>query len=112
VPNSLCARVLKVRYFKNSVSMNAGCPGRGSFTCRSILHGRGLLKLGLIWRIGTREKVDVWNSNWIPRAGVQCPLGRKPDTPADAVKKVSDQSVLRQIDISSSNATPHVSDRG
>jgi hypothetical protein len=40
VSDSLCARVLKARYFKNSDLMHAGCPGQGSFSWRSILHGR------------------------------------------------------------------------
>jgi hypothetical protein len=32
VPSSLCARVLKARYFKNSDILHAGCLGRGSFS--------------------------------------------------------------------------------
>jgi hypothetical protein len=89
VPESLCARVLKARYFKNSDLLHAGCPGCGSFSWRSILHGRDLLKLGLIWRIGDGTSIDVCKSNWIPRAGAQRPLGRKPEAPA-SVLKVSD----------------------
>ena len=89
VPNSLCARVLKARYFKNSNILKAGCPGHGSFTWRSILYGRDLLKSGLIWRVGDGSSIDVWRSNWIPRAGAQCPLGRKPGALASSLK-VSD----------------------
>jgi hypothetical protein len=90
VPTSLCAQVLKARYFKHSDLLHAGCPGRGSFTWRSILHGRDLLKRGLIWRIGDGSQVDVWQSNWIPRAGSQRPLGRRPDSSANMVRKVTD----------------------
>jgi ribonuclease HI len=90
VPSSLCARVLKARYFKHSDLLHAGCPGQGSFTWRSILHGRDLLKRGLIWRIGDGSKVDVWQSNWIPRAGSPRPLGRRPNSPGNMVRKVSD----------------------
>ena len=82
VPNSLWARVLKARYFKNSEFLRAGCPGGVSFSWRSILHGRDLLKSGLIWRIVSGESIDVWKDNWIPRAGAQRPLGRKPDAVA------------------------------
>jgi hypothetical protein len=89
-PTSLCARVLKARYFKNSDIMHAGCPGGSSFSWRSILHGRDLLKDGLIWRIGNGESTDFWTSNWIPREGAQRPLGRKPDAPRAVIKKVSE----------------------
>jgi hypothetical protein len=67
--SSLCARVLKARYFKNLDIMHVGCSGRGFFTWQSIFHGRDLLKLGLIWRVGNGANIDVWNSNWIPRGG-------------------------------------------
>jgi hypothetical protein len=89
-PTSLCARVLKARYFKNSDIMHAGCPGGGSFSWQSILHGRDLLKASLIWRIGNRASADIWTSNWILREGAQWPLGRKPDAPREVIKKVSE----------------------
>jgi hypothetical protein len=88
--DSLCAKVLKARYFKNSDLLHASCPGQGSFTWRSILHGRDLLETGLVWRIGDGTKVDVWKSSWIPRGGSQRPLGRKPDAASAPVRTVSD----------------------
>nr|XP_051220950.1 uncharacterized protein LOC127339093 [Lolium perenne] len=90
VPSSLCARVLKARYFKNSDLLHAGCPGRGSFSWRSILHGRDLLKLGLVWRVGDGTNIDVWKSSWIPRSGAQWPLGRKADAPTPSIHKVAE----------------------
>lgn len=77
VPDSLCARVLKARYYKNSDLMAATCPKRGSFTWRSICHGKELLRHGVIWRIGNGEKVNIWSDNWIPRAGSMKPVGCK-----------------------------------
>jgi hypothetical protein len=47
------------------------------------LHGIGLLKDGLIWRVGDETKVADWDSNWIPRVGAQRPLGHKPDLQPD-----------------------------
>lgn len=38
-PDSLCARVLRTRYFKDSDFLRAGCPKRVSFTWRSIIFG-------------------------------------------------------------------------
>jgi hypothetical protein len=42
------------------------------------LHGRDLLKEGLVWHVGDGKKIDVWADNWIPRAGSIKPLGHKP----------------------------------
>lgn len=75
VPNSLCARVLKARYFNNTDFLSASCPRRASFSWRSICHGRALLRDGLIWRIGDGSLVNVWKDNWIPRSGSMKPAG-------------------------------------
>jgi hypothetical protein len=42
------------------------------------VHGRELLKEGLVWRVGCGKDIDVWEDNWIPRSGYK-PLGHKPD---------------------------------
>lgn len=47
-PDSLCAHVLRARYFRNCDFMDASCPKRASFTWRGILFGRELLRAGLI----------------------------------------------------------------
>jgi hypothetical protein len=102
-PNSLCARVLKARYYKNGDFMEAKCPKRASFTWRGILHGRELLRKGLIWRIGDGTKVSAWNDQWIPRAGSLRPLGREPGDELDKVSELLlsngqewDENKLRQ----------------
>lgn len=57
-PESLCARVLGARYYKEMDIMVATCLNGFSYTWRSIMHGRDLLKLGLIWRIGDGASID------------------------------------------------------
>lgn len=74
-PNSLCARVLKARYFANSDFLQASCPKSASYTWQSILFGRDLLQAGLIWRIGNGKNINVWTDNWIPRQGLLKPMG-------------------------------------
>jgi hypothetical protein len=74
-PNSLCSHVLKARYFKDGNFLEAPCPKRASYTWKSILHGRELLKEGPVWRIGDGEQVNVWTDKWIPRSSAQHPLG-------------------------------------
>lgn len=76
VPDSLCARVLGARYFKDSSIMNATCPSNGSFTFHSILHGGDLLREGVVWRIGNGSKVLSHHDNWIPGKGCLRPLGQ------------------------------------
>lgn len=75
-PNSVCARVLKARYYKEHSIMSATCPTGGSYTFRSIIHGRNLLRHGMIWRIGNRTNVNIFHDQWIPRKGSMTPLGR------------------------------------
>lgn len=76
VPQSLCARVLQARYFKDGSIMNATCPSGGSFTFRSILFGRDLLREGVVWRIGDGSRVIIHHDNWIPCKGSLRPLGQ------------------------------------
>jgi hypothetical protein len=51
-PDSLCARVLKGKYFHNGDFMTARNKWNSSHTWRTILYGREALNLGLIKRIG------------------------------------------------------------
>ncbi|KAH1122939.1 hypothetical protein J1N35_006099 [Gossypium stocksii] len=40
-----------------------------SFTWRSICGARDMFNEGLLWRIGSGEKVNIWNDPWIPSPG-------------------------------------------
>ncbi|KAK9209014.1 hypothetical protein WN944_001375 [Citrus x changshan-huyou] len=66
-PESLMARVLKARYFKHDDFLNAKIGSNPSFIWRSIMWGRQIILKGSRWRIGSREKVQVYISNWLPR---------------------------------------------
>jgi hypothetical protein len=43
------------------------------------VHGRDLLKEGIIWRIGDGVGIKAMQDNWIPRSGLKRPWGIKPD---------------------------------
>lgn len=75
VRESLCARVLKARYFEEMDIMSAPCPQGCSYTWRSLMHGRELLAHGLIWRVGDGTKINLQHDHWIPRTGSMVPLG-------------------------------------
>jgi hypothetical protein len=66
VPDSLCARVLKGRYFPDEDFWNASCPRSASYTWCSILHGRKLVKRGILWGIGDGSTVRIKYDRWVP----------------------------------------------
>jgi hypothetical protein len=59
--DSLCARVLKGRYFPNSSFLQASVPHRASAAWKAIVAGRDALQLGLLKRIGDGSTVSVMN---------------------------------------------------
>ena len=65
-PDSLCAQVLKGRYFPHGDFWNATAPRSASVTWRSILYGRELLKQGICWRIGDGKGTRILSDYWIP----------------------------------------------
>ncbi|XP_060959162.1 uncharacterized protein LOC133030439 [Cannabis sativa] len=64
--DSLLYSILKARYFKHSDFLNAPVDHNSSFTWRSLLWGRQLLKKGLVWKIGDGINVPLSAPNWIP----------------------------------------------
>jgi hypothetical protein len=58
-PTSLCAMVLKGRYFPHCEFWEAPQPRSTSFTWRSIFHGMKLVKRGVRWSVGNGNKIDV-----------------------------------------------------
>lgn len=66
-PTSLCATLLKARYYPNGDLIDTVFSSNASPTWRAIEHGLELLKKGLIWRIDSGSKVQIWRDNWIPR---------------------------------------------
>ncbi|KAK4398115.1 putative ribonuclease H protein [Sesamum angolense] len=66
-PDCLVSKVLKAKYFPHNHIFEAHVGNRPSFTWRSIIAARELLKSGCRWRIGTGHSVDVWKDPWIPR---------------------------------------------
>ncbi|KAH9728345.1 putative reverse transcriptase/RNA-dependent DNA polymerase [Citrus sinensis] len=86
-PESLVAKVIKARYYKNTDFLNAKVGSSPSFIWRSILWGRQVLQKGTRWRIGNGEKIQIQASNWIPRPTTFKPIV-EPSLPTGA--KVSE----------------------
>jgi len=64
-PDSLCARVIKGKYYPNGEFLTATRKRKCSETWKAILFGREALKLGMIKRIGPGDTVNIWTDNWI-----------------------------------------------
>lgn len=51
----------------NCELMDVVVRSEASPTWRAIEHGLKLLKEGLIWRVGSGSKIQIWRDKWIPR---------------------------------------------
>ena len=78
LPNSLIACVLKSRYFENREFLEAEIGARPSDGCRSLLHGRTLLKRGLRKEIGNGRSLRVWIDPWCDFGGQWNPWMKNP----------------------------------
>lgn len=86
-PDSLCARVLKAKYYPNGDLLDTAFSSVSSDSWKGIVHGLELLKKGVIWRIGTGRKVHIWRDDWLPREHGLKVMGKKTGT---RLKWVSD----------------------
>lgn len=66
-PNSLCARVLKSKYYPKGDLLNTVFSSDASPVWRGIEQGLELLKKGLIWRVGNGKSIQIQHDQWIPR---------------------------------------------
>jgi hypothetical protein len=76
-PDSLCARVLKAKYFQNSSILDAKPVTGLSYSWRSILKGVGLMKEGVIWRVGDGSCINMWTDHWLNREDAMRPITPK-----------------------------------
>jgi hypothetical protein len=65
-PDSLCAQLLKAKYYPQGELIDTIFPLEVSPTWRAIQHGLELLKKGLMWRVRSGEKIQIWRDHWIP----------------------------------------------
>ncbi|CAL1389097.1 unnamed protein product [Linum trigynum] len=65
-PDTLIARIMKAKYYKNSTVLDAKVGYNPSFIWRSLMSSQGLLLDGTRWRIGDGQNVRVWGDKWLP----------------------------------------------
>lgn len=64
---SLCARVLKSKYYPKGDLLDMVFATEASQVWRGIEHGLELLKKGIIWRVGNGKSNLIQRDQWIPR---------------------------------------------
>jgi hypothetical protein len=74
-PNSLCARVLRAKYYPRGNLLDTVAAGEASQTWRAIEYGLELLKKGVVWRVGDGASIKIWRDNWLPRPYSMKPIG-------------------------------------
>ena len=85
--DSLCARVLKAKYYLDCGISNATPKKRASFTWKSFMLGLQTLKRGHIWMIGDGIRINVWDDEWIPNSPTRKVIR---DRGGNLLSKVSD----------------------
>jgi hypothetical protein len=73
--DSLCARVLKAKYYSWGNLLDTVVAYDASQTWRAIEHGLELLKKGIINHIGNGQATRIWRDNWLPRPMSLRPTG-------------------------------------
>ncbi|XP_026410329.1 uncharacterized protein LOC113305522 [Papaver somniferum] len=63
--NSLCARILKDKYFHNKEPLCDEITTQGSWIWKSIYKGLQIDKKYYVWSIGDGAKIKIWKHNWI-----------------------------------------------
>lgn len=76
-PDSLCARVLKAKYYPNGSLVDTSFSGCASPCWKAIEFGLALLKEGIIWRVGNGKSIRIWRDPWLPRDFSRRPITRK-----------------------------------
>jgi hypothetical protein len=68
---------MKGKYFPNCSVLEATMGKKPSFAWRSIQSLSGLIRKGLVWRVGNGAKIRIWEDKWLPTPTaykVQSPL--------------------------------------
>lgn len=89
-PDSLCARVLKGKYYHECDFMSACNKRHSSHTWRAILYGREVLQKGLIKRVGDGTTIRVWEDPWLPANYGRKPITKLPTASATMVEELID----------------------
>ncbi|GJM93859.1 hypothetical protein PR202_ga10451 [Eleusine coracana subsp. coracana] len=72
-PKALYTWVIKGKYYPHGNFMSAKQKRNNCETWKAMMHGRDVLKRGMIRRVGPGNSIDIWEDNWIQGIGVLKP---------------------------------------
>jgi hypothetical protein len=65
-PDSLCAQILRAKYYPDGNLLKDGPKQGSSFTWQSIIAGLNTFRRGHILRVGSGNLINIWEYHWIP----------------------------------------------
>lgn len=83
-PDSLCHKVSKARFFLDCSVHEANDTRAGSYTWKSILSARNVVKRGVVWRNGDGALGSIKEDKWILDQCYRTVASPLPDIPLDA----------------------------
>ena len=103
-PDSLCASVLRAKYFPSGDLLNCQLKKGSSYTWQSIWAGIQTFKRGHIWRVGDGTQINIWDDPWIPSSPTRKIMTRRGNTVYTKVSELFDpitdswdEELLRRI---------------
>jgi hypothetical protein len=63
--------LLKAKYYPSGELIDTAFIKNTSPSWQGVMHGLDLLKRGVIWRINSGSKVQIWRDNWLPRGNLK-----------------------------------------
>jgi hypothetical protein len=73
-PESLCAQVLRAKYYPDGNLLSVVEKPGISYSWRSIVLGFQAIKAGMIWRVGDGSNINIWHDPWLPKGITQRPI--------------------------------------
>jgi hypothetical protein len=71
---SLCARVMKAKYYLDCSMFEVQSKDGISYAWRSILKGVEVLRQGVTKRVGDGLTINIWSDPWLPRSWDRHPI--------------------------------------
>ncbi|XP_020158424.1 uncharacterized mitochondrial protein AtMg00310-like [Aegilops tauschii subsp. strangulata] len=98
-PASLCAQVLKARYYPEGRLEDTVFSGNASPTWQGIQHGLELLKNGIVWRVGGGHNIRIWRDRWLPTEPSRQPITQQGTCRLRRVAELLDESGNWRMDL-------------